>query len=116
MVSSQSGVFTAEQANQGSNLFDLRCISCHQATYLTSGEFKKQWTGQTVYKYFAEVRGTMPQDDPRSLTDQQYVIAVAYLLRTMGMPAGSVALANDSAAMSKIRIDTIAGRSGPRTR
>ena len=116
MVSSQSGLGTADQAKQGNDLFDLKCITCHQATYLTSGEFKKEWTGKNVFQYFAYVRATMPQDDPHSLSDAQYVLAVTYLLRTMGSPAGSVALAPDSAAMSKIRIDTIAGRSVPRTR
>ena len=47
----------------------------------------------------------MPVDAPGSLTNQQYVDVVAYMLQLNGHPAGKSALAPDPAALRKVRID-----------
>jgi len=50
----------------------------------------------------------MPKTDPGSLTDEEYAELVAYLMRINGMPTGSNPLAADSAALHRIRIDSVA--------
>jgi mono/diheme cytochrome c family protein len=110
LTSSLSGVFTLEQATSGKQVFDQHCVGCHTATYLTGADFRKQWHGKTVWPLFEMIRQTMPNDNPRSLSDQQYALTVAYLLQAMRMPPGSIALPADSMGMKRIRIDTATTR------
>jgi mono/diheme cytochrome c family protein len=109
--SSQTGVYTESQATAGKATFDLRCAGCHvTAVRMTGPDFRKAWQGQTVWKFFATVRETMPSDNPGSLTDQQYADVIAHLMQASRMPAGTTALPTDSATLSKIRMDTVAVR------
>jgi hypothetical protein len=48
----------------------------------------------------------MPKNDPGSLADEDYVDAIAYLLRLNGMPVGTRELPADSLALTRIRIDS----------
>ena len=53
---------------------------------------------------YSTLRNTMPQDKPGSLSDQQYVDVIAYLLQRAHVPAGQTALKPDSAALRQVRI------------
>jgi hypothetical protein len=46
----------------------------------------------------------MPQDAPGSLPPATYVAILAYLLREVGVPAGTTELTNDPAALQAITI------------
>ena len=46
----------------------------------------------------------MPQDKPGSLSDRQYIDVVAYMLQMNAMPASTVALRTDSAALKQMKI------------
>jgi len=50
------------------------------------------------------VSTTMPQDNPGSLTPQQYVDVTAYVLQLAGFPSGTVALRSDTAMLRHTRI------------
>jgi hypothetical protein len=53
----------------------------------------------------------MPKNDPGSLSEQEYVDVMSYMLRLNGMPAGVQDMPTDSLALSRIRIDS--ARVGP---
>jgi mono/diheme cytochrome c family protein len=109
--STQTGVYSEAQATAGKATFDVRCAGCHiTAARMTGPDFRKGWHGQTVWKFFDLVRETMPSDNPKSLTDQQYAEVIAYLMQATRMPAGATALPTDSATLSKIRMDTVVVR------
>jgi mono/diheme cytochrome c family protein len=110
--STQTGVYTEAQATAGKATFDVRCAGCHiTAARMTGPDFRKGWHGQTVWKIFDLVRETMPSDNPKSLTDQQYAEAIAYLMQAARMgPGGTTALPTDSATLSTIRMDTVVVR------
>lgn len=110
------GVYTAAQAAQGRDLFASACQSCHTPTVHAGPPFKAKWFGRDLGTLFGYLRAEMPKSDPGSLSDEEYVQAIAYLLRINGMPTGSQPLAVDSAALATIRLDSVRSSSTPGSR
>lgn len=104
--SSQSGVYTDEQATQGREVFATLCASCHSGD-LVGTPFKRNWVGKPLAHLYGLMVETMPQDDPGSLARDDYVRVIAYLLKANGNPAGDAPLPTDSLALAKIRLDTL---------
>lgn len=90
------GVYTEAQAARGQAYYLKNCSSCHGANLSGSGEvpalvggkFIAEWTGLTLADLFERVHTTMPQDNPGSLTREQYADIVAFLLKQNGYPSG----------------------------
>ena len=47
----------------------------------------------------------MPEDNPGSLTDEEYVDVIAYMLSVGGMPAGEVDLRPDLGRLARVVIE-----------
>lgn len=112
MRSSTAGVFTTAQAAEGRDIFGLQCGSCHSpiVSLIGTNDFKSQYFGQPLWKLFKFTKAEMPQNNPGSLTDAQYTSIMAFLLQSMRLPAGSVALPMDSTALKQIRLDSAGTR------
>lgn len=113
--STADGVFTTAQANEGRELWAASCQSCHGPH--SGMPFKNKWMGRDLSALFVYTRNEMPKSDPGSLSDEEYVQAIAFLLRANGMPAGATPLPADSTALTRIRFDslrTIPTSNGPR--
>jgi hypothetical protein len=52
----------------------------------------------------------MPKNEPGSLTPQEYVDVVAYLLRMNNLPTGSGDLSTDVAQLRRIRIEKLGAK------
>jgi mono/diheme cytochrome c family protein len=104
---SMDGVYTAAQATAGSDVFANYCRSCHTPTFHTGPTFRAKWFGKPLSDLFGYLRREMPKSDPGSMSDEEYAQALAYLLRMNGMPAGARPLAPDSAALHRIRLDSV---------
>jgi mono/diheme cytochrome c family protein len=91
------GVYTSAQAGRGSKVFDAHCVSCHReggtAPVLGGERFTKSFADATLLAVFTTIQTTMPRQAPGSLTDAEYVDAVAHLLRLNGYPDGMTELA-----------------------
>jgi mono/diheme cytochrome c family protein len=96
--------YTAEQAARGAQVYQATCVRCHPPGQLDGGAFAIGWNEARAWTLFSTLRNTMPQDKPGSLTDEQYVDVIAYLLQRNRVPAGAVALRADSAALRGVRI------------
>lgn len=105
--SSADGVYTRQQADEGRDLFALACQSCHAPTQHSGPPFLGKWHGRTLADLFTYMRREMPQTDPGTMTNDEYAALTAYILRINQMPAGRSPLAADSAALHRIRIDTL---------
>ena len=70
-----------------------------------SWEGQFSWQGHALADLYGYVRNSMPKSDPGSLTERQYILVLAYLLKLNGMPAGAEELPGDSLALSRIRIE-----------
>lgn len=111
------GVYTLAQANSGRNVFAANCQSCHTPTQHSGPPFRNKWFGRSLAELYAYIRKEMPKNEPGSMSDADYVRALAYLLRMNGMPTGSEPLAADSTALRRIRLDSVgAGPSTPNPR
>jgi hypothetical protein len=91
------GVYTSAQATRGADVFDSHCVSCHKdggtAPVLAGERFTKSFADSTLLAVFTTIQTTMPRQAPGSLTDAEYVDALAHLLRLNGYPDGMTELA-----------------------
>lgn len=106
------GVFTDEQAKRGEGLYQSECASCHgpemsggeMAPPLTGAEFVANWNDLSVGDLFERIRVSMPANNPGSLSRQQNVDIVAYLLKFDKYPAGQTELPALTEALKGIKI------------
>ena len=103
------GVFTAEQATRGAEAYEKACASCHMsdlrgesfAPALNGDAFGLRWENGKLGDLHKIIKGTMPADNPGSLTPQQYADIVAFLLKANGYQPGQ-ALSENPADSAQI--------------
>lgn len=106
------GIYSVEQAARGEAQYNARCSACHGATLngtgeapgLSGGEFVSHYDQLTIADLFDRVRTTMPQNDPGSMTRDEYADIVAFLLKSNGFPAGAAPLDRRTEVMATIGI------------
>lgn len=103
--STVAGVYTADQAAQGQQIYELTCRSCHLPVTHTGPAFVAAWQGRPLWDLFRYIRELMPKNDPGILSPRETTRVLAYLLRMNGMPPGNDALPADSTTLSRIRIE-----------
>ena len=115
-VSVWQGVFTEAQATRGQAVYRGACGLCHgrrlngapddpdmrSTPPLARARFLREWGGRSLASLFEYTRATMPEDNPRSLADQEYVDIIAYMLTVGGMPAGDHELQADPQRLARI--------------
>jgi quinoprotein glucose dehydrogenase len=114
-VSVWDGVYTAEQAKRGADLYANNCGSCHglelnggeSAPPLTGGEFMSNWNGLTLGDLFERIRGSMPADRPGTLTREQTTNILAHILRVSQFPTGTADLSTRTENLKQIRIEAV---------
>lgn len=117
-VSVWDGVFTEAQAERGRAVYPGPCGLCHgrrldgapddpdmlSTPPLARARFLRVWEGRTLGTLFEYTRATMPEANPASLADQEYVDIIAYMLSVSGMPAGDGELQPDPQSLAAIVI------------
>jgi cytochrome c5 len=103
--STMRGVYSAPQAARGEETYMGICVSCHPAGTYKTPAFRTAWNGRPLSDLFDQVKEKMPKNDPASLTPQEYIQVVAYILKINGVPAGEAELPPDSDELKKIRIE-----------
>ena len=99
-------VYTHEQAEAGEAVYRSACADCHlaslrgdfEAPELAGRSFRRAWGNEPIRELLENIRSTMPEDDPESLSDEEYAAVVAYIIRENGGTLGGVSLADDAAA------------------
>ena len=91
---------------EGRDVYAGLCASCHPAVTHTGPTFTKSWAGKKLSELFGFLRERMPKNEPGSLTEQEYVDVMSYMLRMNGMPTGIDELPADSVALMRIKIDS----------
>jgi S-disulfanyl-L-cysteine oxidoreductase SoxD len=107
--STWDGVYTAEQADKGSEVYTEKCQSCHgaeaggaDAPALAGAEFAGNWDTMTAAQLFDRIRQTMPQDDPGSMSREETTNLVAYVFSKNAFPVGT-ALPVEGDALAQIK-------------
>jgi mono/diheme cytochrome c family protein len=105
------GVYTTDQAASGEKIYAEKCSSCHgtalgggeMAPALAGQEFATNWNDLSLGDLFERMRISMPQDDPGSLTRQQNVDVLAFMLSSGGYPAGEAPLPTQTDALRQVK-------------
>ena len=125
---SETGYYAEEQASRGRTLYAEACAACHgrelmegPASPLAGVGFIQRWTRSgvpsgpwsaflgwssgSVDDLFFIIRTTMPQGTPGSLSTDEYLDVVSYILNRNGYPSGKSPLTADPAVLSAISIE-----------
>src|SRR5690606_38602601 len=105
-----NGVYSAAQAGYGKAVYAEKCAVCHgvdfkpaQGTPPVKGEaFLVNWRGKTLGDLYALVQQTMPPGAGNSLSDEDYLASVAYILQENGFKPGEQALEDDMILLQDI--------------
>jgi cytochrome c len=93
----------AGQLSRGEDVYFADCAQCHNddlsggamhsAPPLAGDAFLMRWSGRTAQDLLELARMTMPEGQPRSLNDQEYLDVVAFVLSRNKIALGADALA-----------------------
>ena len=114
------GLYADSQAARGKEAYQKACASCHMedlggheyAGALAGYPFQMKWEDASVAEVFGRIR-TMPLGAAGSLTNQDYLDILAYVLQANGYPAGKDEL---TAAIAAQRWPRIKIERGPQQR
>lgn len=103
--STNDGVYTKAQGERGEKVFSEKCTSCHEPSRFSGETFHESWNGKAMKELWDVASGTMPEDNPGSLKQQEYADILAYFLSLNEYPAGDTELQGNASAMATIKID-----------
>jgi mono/diheme cytochrome c family protein len=103
--STNDGVYTAAQAARGKSTFESKCSSCHETSRFSGESFHEAWDGKALKELWDIASGTMPEDNPGSLKQQEYGDILAYFLSLNEYPAGENELEGNAVAMAAIKVE-----------
>ncbi len=103
-VMAPATIYTKEQAQRGSETFEVSCAICHSSSEFEGQTFQRIWGRQSVASLHAYLTATMPEDDPGNLEPQQYADLVAYILEMNDHPPGDEELPADPSALTEALI------------
>jgi S-disulfanyl-L-cysteine oxidoreductase SoxD len=122
------GVYSADQAKHGHQLYQQQCAACHgdnlegdaqteraerlhRAMPPLSGDvFKGNWNGRPLSDLFDKVRKTMPRDDPGTISAKDNADILAFVLQFNQFPAGKKELPPDPDAITDIMFEAVKGK------
>ena len=97
-----------DQMKRGFTLFNKVCLECHTKADMTGADFKIKWSTRPVFDLYGVIHTTMPDNAPGTLTVDQYLDVVSYLLRVNGAPGGGTAFAPaDTLNLKKMKIEIV---------
>ena len=106
------GIFSREQANRGNLIYSIYCLECHGDKLQGGGtfiptlsgiDFTANWKRQSLDNLFSYLVEFMPLDSPRSLTPQEYVDVLSYILEYNGYPHGKEELPPVRTELKRLR-------------
>ena len=117
------GIYTIAQAARGKQVYSASCANCHAADLSGGGtapplagpDFVKNrritdligdWGGSllTASDLLYVIRSTMPVGAVGSLSDEEYVAVLAYILERNGHPTGSTTLLAGSPRLKEVKV------------
>jgi len=108
-TSTLDGIYSSAQAERGQAIYTDHCEMCHAKNFtgspgapaLTGPAFIFNWDGMTMAALFDYVKTMMPPGEVGSLSDQEYVDALATILKANEFPAmDGVELTTDHDALT----------------
>jgi mono/diheme cytochrome c family protein len=102
--------YTDQQSARGEAIYTKTCAPCHEdkslAPVLQGEPFARNWSDKTVAVLVNKILSTMPLQDPGTLSDQQSIDVVAYILKLNRFPAGQEPLPAEAAALAAMSLSS----------
>lgn len=113
---SADGIFTADQVTAGTAVYEANCAGCHAANLtgtpggpgIAGARFKAKWAKRTVGEFYTYVHDNMPAGMGGSLTEDEYLAVVSYILSVNKFAPGEEALTADTERLNGITIGVAA--------
>src|SRR5215510_5390110 len=93
------GVYSTAQATRGQQIYRAQCAECHGNTLqgesgppLVGDSFLSSWSARPLANLADKIQKTMPFNKPASLSKQQAIDLVAYILQQGKFPNGQAEL------------------------
>ena len=102
--------FTDDQADRGREVFRSQCTECHSSSEFSDSQFQFKWSRRHAGSLFQLIQTQMPETAPGSLTDEETVDLVAYILRMNGFEPGASELSSDRSVLDAISLSSIRGQ------
>jgi mono/diheme cytochrome c family protein len=107
----REAVYTDAQADRGRKVYDANCVTCHlpdldgsanpdagaRGAPLVGTRFVQDFGESKVSALLNKMKRDMPSGRPGTLTDQEYLDAVAFLLQRNRFPGGPAELTDETA-------------------
>lgn len=111
----QQATYSESQAASGQSLYTQSCSVCHltdltgsfEAPALNDANFRNKWSNRSVSELVDLLKRTMPPQAPASLTEQQHVDLIAYLLGENGIGSSSTELVAATNAVVFVRDNNV---------
>ena len=115
--------YQTAQAERGAALYQQQCAACHlpdlqgffEAVALADSAFVDNWRNRAPAEMLDLLRRTMPTQAPGSLSDEEYLDIIAFLLQANGVASGPTALAASSDTVLFIGDESDLQAAPPRT-
>ncbi len=111
-TTTREGIYALDQARRGELIYRQQCSACHRDDLLGNTidggpplrglEFTTRWQGVSVETMLSQVEELMPLKEPGSLSRQEYVDVLSFILWANAVPAGESELPTSSAALQQI--------------
>jgi cytochrome c5 len=102
-----SASFSVAQADRGRDTFRGQCTECHYSSEFSDSQFKFKWSRRTAGSLYQFILTSMPETSPGSLSGEETVELVSYILRMNGFQAGSSELPADRAVLDGITLASL---------
>jgi mono/diheme cytochrome c family protein len=107
-----AGAYTEEQALQGRTLYYEHCLQCHGETMagmdkappLAGPQFQNTWSGAPLAALVARIL-SMPPEKPNTLSQEQSVAVLTYVLWYNGLPLGNAPLPSAPDVLAKVVLE-----------
>lgn len=95
-------IYTKAQAKVGEGLYKTNCLTCHDKKYFRP--VLKRWAGQPLSTFYTVMAASMPESNPGSLPDDEYIDILAYIISLSRYPAGDAELEYAPETLANITI------------
>ena len=106
-----TGAYSPVQADRGRAIVQTHCSACHgadltgvEAPALVGDSFMLKWESRNLEMLFGKIRDTMPAGAITSITDDDKIDVIAYLMQQNGYPEGAAELPHDADALARIQM------------
>ena len=101
-ITTNDKIFSKQQAKIGATLYKNNCLICHDKKYFRP--VFKAWDGQSLGTFYLVMSSSMPESNPGSLSQQEYVDILAYILSLNRYSSGEDVLLPSTEILNKITI------------